>query len=109
MEKSVSVAQPEGQDSAFQHVVLQRKDGVLELYLNGVLVDSKPDVGETDLTVGEKNGGLSFAFAVGTRSMQSDGTGSIDSFNGLIDEIWVFRTSLTLAEIAALKEKNTAP
>jgi hypothetical protein len=102
-EKGVQTPQPLEQTGDFQHVVFQRREGTLELYLNGELVASKPGFGEEDL--GRKSG-FSYAFAVGTRSTKMDGSGSKGSFNGNIDEVWVFNAGLTPGQVKALKEKN---
>ena len=48
----------------------------------------------------------SYAFAVGTRSTKRDGSGSKGSFDGHIDEVWVFNAGLTPAQVKALKETN---
>ncbi|MFZ4773963.1 MAG: LamG-like jellyroll fold domain-containing protein [Terrimicrobiaceae bacterium] len=108
-EKSVTATQPDNQDSAFQHVVLQRKEGVLELYLNGEPADSEPGVGEWDLAENEKRAGFRFAFDIGACNTHEDGTGTVGAFSGLIDEVWVFNAALSPAEIKALKEKNEFP
>jgi len=105
-EKSVTASQPDNQEDAFQHVVLQRKAGVLELYLNGELVGSEPGVGDWDLAENEKKAGFHFAFDVGACNTHEDGTGTVGAFSGLIDEVWVFRSALSPEEVKALKEKN---
>jgi len=102
----VSTDQPMEQTDVFQHVVFQRRDGNIELFLNGALVGSKPNMGDVDLRA--KNG-RPYAFAVGTRSTLQDGSGSIGSFDGLIDEVWVFNAGLSPEQIKALKEQNAFP
>ncbi len=98
--------QPMEQTRVFQHVVFQRRDGNIELFLNGELVDSKSNLGDVDLSA--KNGRI-YAFAVGTRNTLQDGSGSIGSFDGLVDEVWVFNAGLSPEQVKALKEQNALP
>jgi hypothetical protein len=85
----------------FHHVVFQREENTLELYFDGVLVD-------TDLVTQHTVSNNSFT--VGSRNTYNGGQGALNGatpFTGLIDELWVFDNALTQAEINNLFNSNS--
>ena len=100
---SATNAQPVSQ-TIFNHLVFQRNDGVLQLFLNGV---QAAGTGFSNADVSSAN----FAFAVGARNIGTDGVASngVSYLNGSIDELWVFNDALSPTEVSNLYSANIVP
>ena len=92
-------------NSAFQHVVMQRTGDVLQIYVNGSLVAS--DTGNDNVNVSSST---DYAFAIGARNILNGGTTEWQEnfFNGWIDEVWVYDRALTAGEISSGYSNNFA-
>ncbi len=101
---------PADDNTAFQHVVVQRTGANWEMYLDGTLVDGPRGL---DGGAGTNFTRQGVAFSIGTRNVDADTGGLVGSstanlpFEGLLDEVWVFNQALTLGEIADLNSSNT--
>lgn len=87
--------------SNFHHVVFQRDGSTLELYFDGILVDTDTVTGHTV---------SNNSFTVGSRNTYNGGQGSLNGaipFTGLMDELWVFDNTLTQSEISNLYNNNS--
>lgn len=85
-------------NDTWHHVVAQRDGDNLELWLNGQLVDSDPGNAGLDLTSGTPTP----PFLLGQRTNQF----GVNPFEGLLDEVWVFDSALSSAEIQGLFRVN---
>ncbi len=96
---------PAGDNSAFQHVVMQRSGDLLQIYVNGSLFAS--DTGNDNVDVSASG----YAFAVGARNIFDNGTtaGQENFFNGWLDEIWVYDSALSQGEITNGYLRNFLP
>ena len=81
-------------DGVWHHIVAVRQGAVTSLYIDGVKIR------EATSPTGTKNTSNNSPFKVG---MQEGTAGYSNQFNGLIDDLIVYKRALTQAEITALK------
>jgi hypothetical protein len=99
---SVTTIAPADDETAFHHLVFQKIGATLELYLDGVLAD----------TIGGASGtNTSNAFTIGSRNISGAGGegsgGTSQKMNGLMDEIYVFDSTLNATQISNLHQFNS--
>ncbi|RZL51116.1 MAG: PKD domain-containing protein [Pedobacter sp.] len=81
-------------DGVWHHIVTTRQGLNTTIYIDGV------KIAERTSTVGVKVTSNEGSFKVG---MQENTTGFINRFNGLIDDLIIYKKALTQAEVTALK------
>lgn len=81
-------------DGTWHHLVTTRQGLITTIYIDGV------KIAERSSTVGIKVTSNEGAFKVG---MQENASGYINRFNGMIDDLIIYKKTLTQAEVTALK------
>lgn len=81
-------------NGVWHHIVATRQGLVTTLYIDGV------KIAERSSTVGVKNTSNQGAFKIG---MQETASGYSNRFNGLIDDLIIYKKALTQAEVTVLK------
>jgi PKD repeat protein len=81
-------------DGAWHHIVTTRQGLVTTIYVDGVKIAERTSTNGVKVT---SNGGT---FKVG---MQENATGYLNKFNGMIDDLIIYKKALSQAEVTALK------
>lgn len=84
----------ETNNNVWHHIVTTRQGLITTIYIDGVKVADRSS------TVGVKNTSNEGVFKIG---MQETATGFTNRFNGLIDDLIIYKKALTQAEVTALK------
>ncbi|WP_113653583.1 LamG domain-containing protein [Pedobacter namyangjuensis] len=84
----------ETNNNAWHHIVTTRQGLITTIYIDGVKVTDRSS------TVGVKTTSNEGLFKIG---MQETATGFTNRFNGLIDDLIIYKKALTQAEVTALK------
>lgn len=81
-------------NDVWHHIVTTRQGLVTTIYIDGV------KIAERSSTVGVKTTSNQGTFKIG---MQENASGYLNRFNGLIDDLIIYKKALTQAEVTALK------